>query len=1481
MIKRSTVVIITLSILLSSITITQAKENNIAEEKIDFSNESYESRELLIKFKENVNLDTKISNNKIINTGIKSIDSLNDVYRVESLDKVIDKSRSSFNSDIYKMKIPKDIDIEEILADFADDPNVECVEPNYKFQYFGGPNDPDFDLQWYLESSNDCDIDYTKEWSPSFGGGSGQIIAVVDSGVNFLHPDLNDNIWTNNDEIPNNGLDDDNNGYIDDYWGYHYLGQPQGILPHWPMDTAGHGTLIAGVAAAETNNRIGIAGVADNCQIMCVKVGGVLGLNYSDAINGINYAANNGADVIIMCWGGASDVNDWPPDNNLFLLGDAINNAKSAGAVLVAAAGNSGSGEYVYPAAYDNVIAVGGTNKNDGRWSSSNHGNWVDVAAPAENIHTTGIIGYTSQSGTSFAAPQVAGIAALTSRDEDYLKYSVDMIETDKPIGTGRINANVAITGCPGRPYKPDGPQLGVVGENYTFKTSTLDPNDNELYYQFDWGDGNKSSWIGPFSRSIDKNAEATYSWETPGEYFLKVIANDSSNQMSEWSFYSTIYINSDGEDDNDTENKTYYDPVVVINGPTTGGLNELLTFDASASFDPDGGNITRFDWHYPGSNGWNNDSGASIKTKFSRPAVKTIKVRVHDEENNISIGSIECEIANRLYIQSANNIKKGDSFYVTTRFNHKQGLFCPAFVYFNGTNKTKKTNILNLYTVKFSTKDLAIGEYSLEAYAAFPFNLIVKPDQKIIKITETGGNNSVDYPLNPNVYPDAGMSLNIDLIDLTTPTTIFKTIPNSLGDQGYTLTVDSNGIYNILLDGEPIKTGLESIDAVTDWLINGDQTNTDNQGKQGQTQPTDEPEPDDEDIPLPLYSYQNPDIDQNEETIPKVDEDTIDITIQFDGSGTKIKNDATITSTNNKGNDEPSTTTNNIPDQTPADIVTDPEENHIQGTAKIEYSIIPKSDEEIKDGSNQENNIKTDSTDQLGQNNDLTSRHKLIQKIIENLRRKGNNILDTQSTEQNTKTNTPKENNNAITLDDITYKWDFGDGSIGYGIKPEHTYKLNINDEKTEEPVKEKPQVQPVVIPVKIDMEGITNTPKDINNVIPITNDKSEINKETIVKDAVNNENNNVEIREDKQNIITEKQNIDTNEELESEEKENKDAVNNDEEKKQTEDTIITEEKEEIKTDETKEIIKPEEILPMDEITEPETIIIDQDKITYTVTLYILDKDDNVIGINNTTITINLPEAKTPTTTNPQTITKNNNIKYKKIEEIKTGDIVQSIDANNKERVSARVSKITKQENIDSYIIINFDKQTTTNKELTDQNQDDDIKRPDLTEKPGTSKKTDTKIKYHVMFSDGKKSTDQESAKQELKMACDQKIITNNQQIITAEKIKTGDQLYTINGEILTVKSVTIIKETVTTYNIELENHNIYFANDIAISSENINSENIGFLGGTLISMGTQNSIINNQESNEDKSDSINDPKAPLKDNISPLKENIIQCSF
>jgi len=342
---------------------------------------------------------------------------------------------------IYRLQLKPGSNVLQVATALTADPDVEYAEPDYIARQADAPDDPRYGEQWALQK-----IQIEGAWTVVTGT-SAIVIAMVDSGIDLEHPDLAPNLWTNPGEVPDNGVDDDGNGFVDDVRGWNFIAATNDV-----GDDNGHGTLVAGIVAARTDNGTGIAGVCGQCRIMPVKVMQPSGVaNYSDIAAGVAYAAAKGARVINLSLGGYAHSR---------ALQDAIAYAVSQNAVVVGGVGNDNTSRPFYPAAYDDVIAVAGTTISDTRAAFSNYGPWVDLSAPGEDILTTALGGdYVQNSGTSMAAAYGAGLAGLLlSLHPDWtpalvrsqLMHTADPIDGLNPgyegqLGSGRLNAAQAI----------------------------------------------------------------------------------------------------------------------------------------------------------------------------------------------------------------------------------------------------------------------------------------------------------------------------------------------------------------------------------------------------------------------------------------------------------------------------------------------------------------------------------------------------------------------------------------------------------------------------------------------------------------------------------------------------------------------------------------------------------------------------------------------------------------------------------------------------------------------------------------------------------------------------------------------------------------------------------------------------------------------------------------------------------------------------
>ncbi len=321
---------------------------------------------------------------------------------------------------------------------------IEC-EPNVIFHTAVTPNDTFFSSLYGMTK-----IAAPTAWELTTGS-SAVVVAVIDSGVDYTHPDLAANIYTNSGEVPGNFVDDDSNGFVDDYYGYDFVNSDAS-----PLDDDEHGTHCAGTIGARGNNSTGVTGVNWEVGILPVKVLDANGDGFlSDIAAGIEYAVDRGASVLSMSLSGPSSTG---------LLDAAIVYARQQNVLIVAAAGNDGSDNDVTPSfpsssTSANILSVAATNSLDQLASFSNYGEVsVDVAAPGVAILSTVPSGlYKNLSGTSMATPHVAGLAALIKSANGSLTYSqikdIIMASVDEratlrgtTVSGGRVNAVNAVS---------------------------------------------------------------------------------------------------------------------------------------------------------------------------------------------------------------------------------------------------------------------------------------------------------------------------------------------------------------------------------------------------------------------------------------------------------------------------------------------------------------------------------------------------------------------------------------------------------------------------------------------------------------------------------------------------------------------------------------------------------------------------------------------------------------------------------------------------------------------------------------------------------------------------------------------------------------------------------------------------------------------------------------------------------------------------
>ena len=399
------------------------------------------SRELIVKFKPGADPAQKTR-------------ALKNSARVELMEPRAKAFRAAAEKrpPFHRIEVQQGVEVEAELARLRLNPSVEFVEPNYPVKILAltnaiFPDDFEFSKMYSLHNpggdnaKTNADVKAPAAWRFTTGD-KDVLVAVIDTGIDYLHEDLRENIWVNPGEVPFNGLDDDENGFVDDYNGYDFVSYDSD-----PFDDNQHGTHVAGTIGAKGNNGIGTVGVCWDVSLMAIKAFDENGNGtVADAIAAIHYAVENGAGIINASWG---------LEERSRALEEAAKFAADAGVLVIAAAGNSRTDAPSYRASFETVLSVAATDARDARAAFSNYGEYVDVAAPGENIISTlPENSYGFLSGTSMATPHVSGMAALVlarfpnyGREElfDILVNSVEVMLFDQPIGRGRIDLSIAV----------------------------------------------------------------------------------------------------------------------------------------------------------------------------------------------------------------------------------------------------------------------------------------------------------------------------------------------------------------------------------------------------------------------------------------------------------------------------------------------------------------------------------------------------------------------------------------------------------------------------------------------------------------------------------------------------------------------------------------------------------------------------------------------------------------------------------------------------------------------------------------------------------------------------------------------------------------------------------------------------------------------------------------------------------------------------
>ncbi len=452
-----------------------------------------------------LNMQTTVRD--VVHIGEPEFDKISEKFAVSNIEKEFPGSerKSAELARYYKVTI-KVGTLDDVMEAYRNHPMVERVEPIGIHAMYATPSDFYYSYQWHLNQASDHDIDAPEAWDIETGSTS-IILAILDSGTRYYHPDLGGvnaspsnpgasrgNMWINNAELNGSaGVDDDGNGYVDDWIGYDFIqtttscwsGEDCSTKDNDPRDFNGHGTHTSGIFGMITNDGYGMCGVAggwgsgsqavygNGVRIMPLRMGysyNYYGQEYGvvlmdAAAEAFYYAGNNGAKIASCSWGSSNSGG----------ISTAVTYFLNSGGIIFVAAGNAGDQTADYLNGRGDCVSVAATDENDNGASFTTYGTWVDICAPGNNIYSTyhdhtdpNTNYWASLSGTSMATPMAAGVAALiwshnpswtAAQVTNQLYSSADNIDaylSSKYIGkmgAGRINAyNAVNTGPPAPP---------------------------------------------------------------------------------------------------------------------------------------------------------------------------------------------------------------------------------------------------------------------------------------------------------------------------------------------------------------------------------------------------------------------------------------------------------------------------------------------------------------------------------------------------------------------------------------------------------------------------------------------------------------------------------------------------------------------------------------------------------------------------------------------------------------------------------------------------------------------------------------------------------------------------------------------------------------------------------------------------------------------------------------------------------------------
>lgn len=498
--------------------------------------------ELLVQFTDDVSMAGMTRSFGRVSSTEASLTAVFERHQVSSIEPLFPWRRETSSdgadrmmSKFQRLKVPLDADLDLLIEELLASGKTLTAEKNWAMPLDAVPDDPRWTIPGQYGPQR---IDADQAWDVETGSDAA-IIAIADSGVNWKHEDLKSKIWVNPGEDLDgdgevfdtddlDGIDNDGNGVVDDLIGYDFftgltggvlLGEDGGAPDPDPNDFNGHGTHVSGIAAAATNNSLGIAGVAGGWnpdgnfsrrgpRIMCLRVGatgqdGNGYINLGNAATAIDYAARMGADVVNCSWGSLA----------ISALSNALNLADDSGVSIAKSAGNDGSDNIDFMGGRPDVMSIASTDGGDSKSGFSNFGDWIEISAPGSSINATFSFqytpGYANLSGTSMSSPHYSGAVALVksvmpswdkTEIDSILMATADNIDAQNPgfvglLGAGRVNVNNALQSLPLALFSAGPVVMGNPGLTVDF--TDLSPN-SPTAWSWAFGDGNISSMQNP-----------------------------------------------------------------------------------------------------------------------------------------------------------------------------------------------------------------------------------------------------------------------------------------------------------------------------------------------------------------------------------------------------------------------------------------------------------------------------------------------------------------------------------------------------------------------------------------------------------------------------------------------------------------------------------------------------------------------------------------------------------------------------------------------------------------------------------------------------------------------------------------------------------------------------------------------------------------------------------------------------------------------